>query len=91
MPVYEYECESCSCQFELKQSFTDESVAICPKCKKRARRVFVPVPVIFKGTGFYVTDHKSENSTLGKKPDIEKPVPAASKEKAPKKEPKKAE
>jgi putative FmdB family regulatory protein len=59
MPTYQYVCSKCNTNFELKQSFNDESVANCPKCKSESRRLFVPVPIIFKGSGFYVTDHKS--------------------------------
>ncbi len=59
MPVYEYECESCSCRFELRQSFDDSPVAICPQCQNSARRVFSPVPIIFKGSGFYATDSRN--------------------------------
>jgi len=67
MPVYEYECGKCSCRFELRQSFDDSPVAVCPQCRGRARRVFVPVPVIFKGSGFYVTDHRKGDNGNGKK------------------------
>ncbi len=65
MPVYEYECEICSCRFDLRQSFSDSPVASCPRCQSRARRVFVPVPVIFKGSGFYVTDHRKDGDGKG--------------------------
>lgn len=58
MPTYEYECPVCSCRFELRRSFSDSSPAKCPKCQKESRRLFSPVPIIFKGSGFYVTDHK---------------------------------
>ena len=58
MPIYEYECENCFCRFELKQSFDDNSIITCPRCQNTARRVFTPVPVIFKGPGFYVTDNR---------------------------------
>ncbi len=61
MPIYEYECGSCQHRFELKQSFNAKPKAACPKCKKPARRVFHPAPIIFKGSGFYVTDHKGAN------------------------------
>lgn len=61
MPVYEYECSNCSCRFELKQKFSDSPEASCPQCKASARRVFSPVPIIFKGTGFYVTEHRKES------------------------------
>ena len=68
MPVYEYECEFCVCRFDLRQSYSDSPVASCPRCQGRARRVFAPVPVIFKGSGFYVTDHrKDDGKDSGKK------------------------
>ena len=63
MPIYEYECVKCKHRFDKKQSFHDDPVAECPKCNESARRVFHPTPIIFKGSGFYVTDHpKSSNS-----------------------------
>lgn len=58
MPIYEYECGECKCRFERKQRFDEEPVAICPRCEGRARRVIHSVPVIFKGSGFYVTDNR---------------------------------
>jgi putative FmdB family regulatory protein len=58
VPTYEYECPKCACRLELRKSFSDTSPAKCPKCQKESRRVFSPVPIIFKGSGFYVTDHK---------------------------------
>lgn len=75
MPIYEYECGSCHHHFELKQSFNDKPEASCPKCKKKSRRVFHPAPIIFKGTGFYVTDHSSSNSassTVAEKSETKK-------------------
>ena len=67
MPIYEYECPECSHRFEKRQSFHDEPKADCPECSKPARRVFHPAPIIFKGSGFYVTDHRdaSSSSTSG--------------------------
>ncbi len=58
MPIYEYECEKCSCHFDLRRSFSDSGNedASCPRCHGKARRLFSPVPIIFKGSGFYVTD-----------------------------------
>jgi putative FmdB family regulatory protein len=58
MPTYEYECGSCHHRFERKQRFDEEPVAMCPKCKGKARRVIHSVPVIFKGSGFYTTDSR---------------------------------
>jgi putative FmdB family regulatory protein len=49
-------------KFELKQSFSDESMVACPKCQNGAKRLFSPVPVIFKGTGFYSTDNRKGSS-----------------------------
>ena len=56
MPIYQYHCPSCDNKFEAKQSFNDTSNVSCPICNNGARRVFSPVPIIFKGSGFYVTD-----------------------------------
>ena len=58
MPIYRYHCPKCNSKFELKQSFNDESRAACPKCQNEAQRLFSPVPVIFKGSGFYTTDNR---------------------------------
>jgi putative FmdB family regulatory protein len=60
MPTYQYRCLNCSQQFDLKQSFNDKPVADCPSCHGVARRVFCPVPIIFNGPGFYVTDSREE-------------------------------
>jgi len=57
MPIYEYECSLCHSRFERRQRFDEELVSICPKCQGRVRRVFHSVPIIFKGSGFYSTDH----------------------------------
>ena len=61
MPVYEYECSNCRCRFDKRQGFNDEPLALCPECSGEARRVFQPAPIIFKGSGFYVTDHRKSN------------------------------
>ncbi len=58
MPSYDYECSACGNIFERKQKFDEEPVAVCPRCKGKARRVLCSVPVIFKGSGFYVTDNR---------------------------------
>jgi putative FmdB family regulatory protein len=59
MPIYEYECDRCLHRFEIRQGFNDKPQAKCPQCQEMARRVFHPTPIIFKGSGFYVTDHRS--------------------------------
>ena len=60
MPVYAYRCESCGIHFERHQSFTDAPLKRCPECNKNSlRKVIGPVGVVFKGSGFYSTDHRS--------------------------------
>jgi putative FmdB family regulatory protein len=76
MPTYDYECQKCHHRFELKKGFNESSAAKCPECKGKADRIITSVPVIFKGSGFYVTDHKKNNpaSTPEKKPETPKPA-----------------
>jgi putative FmdB family regulatory protein len=63
LPIYQYKCEDCSCEFEVRKSFSDESNHVtCPDCGKKANRVFIPPAIIFKGSGFYVTDYKSNTA-----------------------------
>lgn len=63
MPVYEYQCETCSLRFEKQQRFSDEPLSECPQCGGLLRKVIQPVGVIFKGSGFYVTDNRGKSST----------------------------
>ena len=70
MPVYTYRCEACGVQFEKHQSFSDNPLKTCPECrKKKLRKVITPTKIIFKGSGFYATDHKSPS---GAKPQESK-------------------
>ena len=62
MPIYEYECENCSTHFEVRRSFHDTSMEYCPQCNSKSRRLFRPAAIIFKGSGFYVTDSRKEVS-----------------------------
>ena len=65
MPLYEYQCTRCKHQFEVVHSVS-ESLDRCERCGAPVRRVFSPVGIIFKGSGFYVTDHrKAAASTEG--------------------------
>ena len=57
LPIYEYECGSCRSKFERKQRFDEEPIASCPRCSGKAHRLIHSVPVVFKGSGFYSTDH----------------------------------
>ena len=59
MPIYTYRCENCGVQFDRRQSFNDEPLSVCPECQKEAlRKVYLPVGIVFKGSGFYATDNR---------------------------------
>jgi putative FmdB family regulatory protein len=79
MPVYTYRCDSCGIQFEKQQSFTDAPLKTCPECRKKAlKKVITPTKVIFKGSGFYATDHKSPSGdTSSKKSSTESSTPSS--------------
>ena len=60
MPVYTYRCENCGVQFDRYQKFTDQPLTWCPECNKKSlHKVSQPVGIVFKGSGFYSTDHRS--------------------------------
>ena len=61
MPTYDYRCQSCDSRFEVWQKITDEPVETCPTCGGPVRRVLYPVGLVFKGSGFYKTDHRDSN------------------------------
>jgi len=70
MPVYAYRCSNCGVQFEKQQSFSDQSLLRCPECGKRAlKKVYLPVGIVFKGSGFYATDHHSPSGMSSMKAD----------------------
>ncbi len=58
MPTYEYVCKSCSEHLEVVQSFTDDSLTVCPACSGPLRKVFGNIGISFKGSGFYRTDSR---------------------------------
>ena len=62
MPTYQYSCTECGHFFEQVQSFSDASLTECPACQGRLRKVFNAVGVVFKGSGFYRNDSRSEGS-----------------------------
>ena len=62
MPTYEYRCTSCDYYFEQFQSIKAEPIKICPKCGEPVRKLFsAGAGLIFKGSGFYITDYKKNN------------------------------
>ena len=69
MPVYAYRCDNCGIQFDKKQHFSDPPLKLCPKCGKKAlHKVYTPVGIVFKGSGFYATDHRSPSGQNNSKP-----------------------
>jgi putative FmdB family regulatory protein len=73
VPTYSYACTACEHRFDTVQKFTDSSLTDCPECSGRLRKLFSPVGIVFKGSGFYRTDsrsggqpHDGESSSNGK-------------------------
>ena len=70
MPTYEYECGKCGHTFERFQSMNDEPVKRCPLCRCKVRRLFgTGAGIIFKGSGFYETDYRSDSYKQSAKKD----------------------
>ena len=64
MPTYSYACQECGHAFDIRQSFTDDSLTVCPKCgEPRLRKVIHPVGIAFKGSGFYKTDSRAASKS----------------------------
>ena len=93
MPIYTYRCEHCGVQFDRRQKFSDEPLTVCPECETETlRKVYLPVGIVFKGSGFYATDNRSpsgmesrqvdDHSDTDKKSSDSEKKPAKKKEKA---------
>ena len=78
MPTYEYVCDACDHKFDELQSFSDAALTKCPECgKKKLRRLFgTGAAVLFKGSGFYETDYRSESYKSGAKAESDSSKPA---------------
>ena len=63
MPTYQYACRECGHAFEQVQSFSDDTLTVCPECEGRLRKVFNAVGVVFKGSGFYRTDSRTDGKS----------------------------
>jgi putative FmdB family regulatory protein len=72
MPTYEYQCTVCGHRFEKFQSFSAEPLKECPVCGEPVKKVIAPAGIIFKGSGWYITDSKKSNSASPAAP-TEKP------------------
>jgi putative FmdB family regulatory protein len=85
MPIYTYRCENCGIRFEKSQKFSDSPLTRCPECGKKAlMKVYTPVGIIFKGSGFYATDHRSPSGQTHPSSE-KKPESAASETATPEK------
>lgn len=71
MPTYEYECEKCLKRFELKRRVDEDTNAACPVCGSHARRIFSPARIIFKGSGFSLTDSKKYHQDAQRSRNVE--------------------
>ena len=80
MPTYSYACTACGHAFEIVQSFSDDSLSVCPECEGRLRKVFSSVGVVFKGSGFYRNDARAGAKSTALSPAASTPAaaPAAS-------------
>jgi putative FmdB family regulatory protein len=63
VPTYQYQCTECGEALEVRQSFTDDALTVCPNCQGTLRKVFNAVGVVFKGSGFYRTDSRSSDKS----------------------------
>lgn len=79
MPTYEYKCKDCNCRFEEFQSITSAPLTVCPKCKGAVERIISGgAGFVFKGSGFYITEHRSSNYKEAAKNDSETTTKPAS-------------
>ncbi|MCJ0891870.1 FmdB family zinc ribbon protein [Rhodococcus sp. ARC_M5] len=63
MPTYSYACTECDNRFDIVQSFTDDTLTVCPACSGKLRKLFNSVGIVFKGSGFYRTDSRGGSGT----------------------------
>ncbi len=86
MPLYDYECLANGHVFEVRQKVSEVGNAPCPSCSSDSRRIFHSVPILFKGSGFYSTDHRkgqaSSTSSNGKEESSESESKSDSKPKS---------
>ena len=63
MPIYQYHCTSCGADLEIFQHMTDPTLETCPECQGHLRKIFSPVGIVFKGSGFYATASRKTSIT----------------------------
>lgn len=86
MPIYEYACGDCGHRFDARQSWSDDPLTVCPECTGAIRRVLHPAGVIFKGSGWYVTDSRKGKDSNGASDSGDSSTPAKTSEPAAKAE-----
>ena len=72
MPIYDYACDACGHRFEARQRFADDPLTVCPECTGHIRRVIHPSGIIFKGSGWYVTDSRNSGSAAAPAPSSDR-------------------
>jgi putative FmdB family regulatory protein len=77
VPTYQYACTACGHQLEAVQSFSDASLTVCPECEGSLRKLFSGVGVVFKGSGFYRTDSRTDSRAKSTSKDSKDSKPAA--------------
>jgi putative FmdB family regulatory protein len=75
MPIYEYECNKCASRFEVKRGFHESGGNACPECGGEGRQVYLPTTLIFKGSGFYITDSRKKSGHSEEEGQAIKPEP----------------
>lgn len=78
MPLYDYQCSKCGHVVEVRHGFDDVYNQACPKCGSALKRVFNPAPIVFKGSGFYVTDSRKKDSGTKDAPPKKEPAKESS-------------
>ena len=76
MPLYDYKCSSCHKVTEIRHGFGEDVTSPCPQCGGKLARVFNPAPIVFKGSGFYVTDSRGKSPSTPAKDAPVKDTPA---------------
>ena len=80
MPLYDYKCRACGKTFEIRHGFNERHETPCQACGSALARVYNPAPIVFKGSGFYVTDSRKGSASNGAaKPENAKPEPSSAK------------
>ena len=79
MPTYQYTCTDCGEPVEAVQKFTDEPLSVCAVCGGRLRKVFSPVGIVFKGSGFYRTDSRNGSGSRSEAASGKQPAESAAK------------